>query len=49
VNAMTIKLVFAVSPLSIKSKSKTGWLEIRIMCSNIALFLPADCFSELAL
>ena len=29
---------------------KTGWLRIKIMCSNGATYLPAKCcFSELAL
>ena len=33
-----------------QNSSKTGWLEIRIMCQSWATCLPADCcFSELAL
>jgi hypothetical protein len=48
-------LVFVVSPakhteLRSKSKDQTGWLDIRIMCSNGVTCLPVDCcFSELVL
>ena len=48
------KLLFVTSPLSTQhwgERAKTGWLGIRIMCSNYrATCLSADCyFSQLAL
>jgi hypothetical protein len=43
---------FSVEHVSLrrKSKAKTGWLRIRIMCPSGEKSLPADCcFSELPL
>ena len=53
VKLKTIKLVLVASPLSTQrqgERAKTGWPGIRIMCTNGATCLSADCcFSELAL
>jgi len=41
---------FYTKQTALRSREKTGWLEIRIMCLNGAKFLPTECcFSELAL
>ena len=53
VKPMTIKLVFADSPLSMHHEGATavtGWLGIRIMYQSGATCLPVDCcFIELPL
>jgi hypothetical protein len=52
-NLFSLKLVFAVSPLSthyLGIRSKTGWLWTRIICEDGATCLPVDhCFIDLAL
>ena len=50
VKPMTMKLVFAASPLSMQHEGvRADWLA-RIMCLNGRTCLPADCcFNELAL
>ena len=41
---------FSAKHSALRSKSKTGWLEIGIMCQSGVACLPTDCcFSELAL
>ena len=50
VKPMTMKLIFAASPLSMQHEGvRADWLA-RIMCPNGGTCLPADCcFNELAL
>ena len=47
----TVKFVIFVSPLITHNfgvRTKTGWLEIRIMCPSGATYLPADMLLQCA-